>query len=67
MAAFDRPSAMRERTSRSRAVRTDSESVRRVAPSSCVTTSGSKAVPPIATRSSASTKSLTSATRSFSR
>ena len=52
---------------RSRGVRTDRESDRRVAPMSWVTTSGSKAVPPMATRSNALTKSATSATRSFSR
>jgi len=43
------------------------EAARRDAPMSWVTTSGSRAVPPEPTRTSASTKSLTSATRSFNR
>ena len=67
MAALERPSAMRESTSFSRALSTEIESVRRDAPRSWVTTSGSSAVPPDATRTRASTKSLTSATRSLSR
>ena len=60
-----RPSA--PSTSRSRAVSAPSPSVRRLAPSSWVTTSGSSAVPPAATRLSASMNSPTSATRSLSR
>ena len=67
MAEFVRPSAMSSSTWRSRALSPDRASVRRDAPISWVTTSGSRAVPPDATRTSASTKSATSATRSLSR
>ena len=44
-----------------------SGSARRVRARSWATTSGSSAVPPLATRSTASTNSPTSATRSFNR
>jgi hypothetical protein len=67
MAVFERPWAISESTSRSRGVRAARESARRLAPSRWRTTSGSSTVPPRATRVSASTKSLTSATRSLSR
>src|SRR6185437_2751866 len=67
MAELVRPSAIRASTSRSRALSRAKAVVRREAPMSWVTTSGSRAVPPDATRTNASTKSATSATRSFSR
>ena len=67
MAAFERPCAMSERTSRSRGVSVARESARRLAPRSWRTTSGSSTVPPCATLVIASMKSLTSATRSLSR
>ena len=67
IAPLDRPSAISPSTSRSRAVSVASPPPRRLAPSSWVTTSGSSAVPPAATRLSASMNSLTSATRSLSR
>jgi hypothetical protein len=67
IALFEWPSAMRPRTSFSRGVRvaTGSFFLRRTM--SCETTSGSKTVPPPATRFSESMKSSTSITRSFSR
>lgn len=61
IAALERPSAIRASPSRSLAVSVPSLPVRRLAPMSCVTTSGSRAVPPAATRLSASTNSSTSA------
>src|SRR3954454_8553684 len=67
MAALERPSAIRPSTSRSRAVRPSSGSSRRRRPSSRATTSGSSALPPPATRRTASVKVSTSATRSLSR
>src|SRR5215467_4907607 len=67
IAVLERPSAISASTSRSRAVSVPSPSARRLAPSSWVTTCGSRAVPPVATRFSASTNSSTSATRSLSR
>jgi hypothetical protein len=67
MPAFERPSAISASTWRSRAVSAARPSARRLARSSWPTTSGSSAVPPAATRSSASANSATSATRSFSR
>jgi hypothetical protein len=65
--ALDRPSAISASTSRSRGVRDDMPSVVRLAASSWLTTSGSRAVPPDPTRSSASLNSATSDTRSLSR
>src|SRR6202000_61915 len=53
MPPLHRPSAIRPRTSRSRRVSVFSPSVRRLARNSWLTTSGSRAVPPSATRSSA--------------
>jgi hypothetical protein len=67
MAVFERPCAIRDSTSRSRPVSEASESACRPAPRSFLTTSGSSTVPPRATLPMASMKSLTSATRSFSR
>ena len=61
IAALERPSAIRASPSRSLAVSVPSLPVRRLAPMSCVTTSGSRAVPPAATRPSDSTNSSTSA------
>jgi hypothetical protein len=61
IAALERPSAIRASPSRSLAVSVPSLPVRRLAPMSCVTTSGSRAVPAAATRLSASTNSSTSA------
>lgn len=66
IAALEQPSAIRARTSRSLAVSVPNLPVRRLAPMSCVTTSGSRAVPPAATRLSASTNSSTSAGGRFS-
>ncbi len=66
MPALERPSAMDASTSRSRAVSRSSGSLcRRV--SSWETTCGSSAVPPAATRRTASMNSATSATRCLSR
>ena len=65
--ALDRPSAISASTSRSLAVSEASPAARRLAPSSWLTTSGSSAVPPEPTRSSAAANSATSATRSLSR
>ena len=59
IAALERPSAIRASTSRSLAVSVPSLPVRRLAPMSCVTTSGSRAVPP--GRHPAQTNSSTSA------
>ena len=67
IAALVRPSAMRPSTSRSRGDRRSSGSRRRVRASSCATTSGSRAVPPVPTRSTPSRNSDTSAMRSLSR
>ena len=67
MAWFDRPSAISSSTSRSRSVRVCSGPSSWARESSPVTTSGSSAEPPSATRSSAPTNSSTSATRSLSR
>ena len=61
IAALERPSAIRASPSRSLAVSVPSLPVRRLAPMSCVTTPGSRAVPPAATRLSASTNSPTPA------
>ena len=66
MATFERPSAISASTSRSRGVSSSSGPSSRW-PSSWETASGSSAVPPSATRRTASTKSRTSATRSLSR
>ena len=57
MAELVRPSAIKASTSRSRPLSPARVSVRREAPISWVTTSGSRAVPPDATRTRASTKS----------
>ena len=66
MARLERPSATSERTARSWSV--SSSSTERLRPSTrLLTTSGSNAVPPPATRSTASRKSGTSRTRSFRR
>jgi hypothetical protein len=65
--ALDRPSAISASTSRSRGVRDDMPSVVLLAARSWLTTSGSSAVPPDPTRSSASLNSATSDTRSLSR
>src|SRR5215472_16544559 len=63
---LERPSAISRSTCCSRGVSLlIGSSLRRT--SSCATTSGSSAVPPAATRRTASRKSLTCATRSFSR
>ena len=62
-----RPSAIADRTSRSRGVSTSSGSSPRRGVINCATTSGSRAVPPRATRRSASMNSRTSPTRSLRR
>ncbi len=67
MPALERPSAINESTSRSRPVSGARPAARWPAPASWVTTSGSSAVPPAATRSRASVNSATFATRSLSR
>ena len=67
VAEFDRPSAISASTSRSRPVSRPSGSDWRLRASSCRTTSGSSAVPPAATRRTASMNSATSATRSLRR
>ena len=64
---FVRPSAIADRTSRSRGVSTSSGSSPRRGVISWATTSGSRAVPPRATRRSASMNSRTSPTRSLRR
>ena len=61
------PSAIAASTSRSRGVSAASRSSRRRLTISWATTSGSSAVPPAATRASASMNSRTSATRSLRR
>lgn len=66
MPALERPSAIRARTSRSRAVSRSSGSLARRT-SSWATTCGSSAVPPTATLRSASMNSSTSATRCLRR
>src|SRR5580704_13864178 len=67
IALLERPSAMRASTSRSRAVSAARTLACRVAFSIPLTTSGSNAVPPAATRAIASTNSPTLATRSLSK
>ena len=67
MPALERPSAIRDSTSRSRGVNAASPWAWRPARRSWPTTSGSRAVPPAATRVRASMNSATSATRSLSR
>jgi hypothetical protein len=67
MAVLERPSAMRPSTSRSLRVSRPSGSAFRLRARSCRTTSGSRAVPPAATRRAASMNSSMSATRSLSR
>ena len=67
IAAFERPSAISESTSVSRGVSRSIGPCTRRREKSCATTSGSSAVPPAATRPTASTKSSTSMIRSFSR
>ena len=66
IAAFERPSAINPNTSCSRGV-SAARAWCVLALSIAVTISGSSAVPPAATRLSASTNSETSATRSLSR
>ncbi|MCP2362600.1 hypothetical protein HD597_009620 [Nonomuraea thailandensis] len=61
------PCAIRASTSCSRTLSRARDTVSRARLSSRRTTSGSNAVPPLATRRSASRKSPTSTTRSFSR
>src|SRR5262245_58015121 len=63
---LERPSAISRSTCSSRGVSRSIGSSRRRA-TSCATTSGSRAVPPAATRRTASRKSVTCATRSLSR
>ena len=60
MPAFERPSAISASTSRSRGVSLSSGRPRVRRENSCATTSGSSAVPPSATRRTASRKSATS-------
>jgi hypothetical protein len=67
MPAFERPSAIRDSTSRSRGLRSATGSSSRGRPTKRVTTSGSMAVPPRATRRTASRNSSMSSTRSFRR
>lgn len=67
MAVLERPSAMRPSTSRSLRVSRARGSAFRLRARSCRTTSGSRAVPPAATRWAASMNSSMSATRSLSR
>src|ERR1017187_6153023 len=67
MAAFERPWAMSESTSRSRRVSVARESALRLAPRIWRTTSGSRTGPPCTTREMASMNSLTSATWKSSR
>src|SRR5262249_3303255 len=64
MPALERPSAISASTSFSRGVSSARRSSRR--PTKCATTSGSRAVPPSATRRTVSTNASTSITRSFS-
>ncbi len=63
---LERPSANNDSTSDSRGV-SQSSWFRRARAKSCAATSGSSAVPPSATRCTASTKVRTSATHSFNR
>ncbi len=65
--AFDRPSAISASTWRSRGVSVASPPRCLLARNSWLTTSGSSAVPPSATRCSAALNSATLATRSLSR
>jgi len=67
IAEFDRPSAIRASTWRSRGVSVARPPRCRLARNNWLTTSGSSAVPPPATRSSAAVNSATLATRSLSR
>ena len=67
IARLERPSAIRARMSCSRTVSALSAVAWRLAFSSPATTSGSRAVPPAATRAIASVNSATLATRSLSR
>jgi hypothetical protein len=67
MPALERPSAINASTSRSRGVSDDTPRLVRLAASNWLTTSGSRAVPPAPTRSSAALNSDTSDTRSLSR
>jgi len=67
MAALDRPSAISPSTSRSRGVICESGSSRALRASSLAITSGSIAVPPAATRRTASMNWPLSNTRSLSR
>jgi hypothetical protein len=67
MPEFDLPSAISASTWRSRGVSEASPPRCRLARNSWLTTSGSSAVPPAATRSRAAVNSATLATRSLSR
>ena len=67
MPLFDFPSAIAASTSRSRGVSSSSGPWLRFRPSIRPTTAGSRALPPAATRATASTNTSTSPTRSLSR